>query len=226
MRTGRVRNAWVKNCVALGLAGGFIEPLEATAIFMTDLGARWLQHYLPTQDFEPELAAAYNRQTRRVYDEVRDFVQPHYHLNNRQDTEYWRAARDGMKLSERLQENLKVWRHTTPEVLDLDSAFLFSSPVYTLLLIAKGFYQGVRLAKASSLNRAAYERYRTAARNARPGQLAGLISQAEFLKTGGKAPVDPLAGLFPPAPAFGPTSTRIKLPTQPAFPPVRRKPKG
>lgn len=204
MRTGRVRNAWVKNCVALGLAGGFIEPLEATAIFMTDLGARWLQHYLPTQDFEPELAAAYNRQTRRVYDEVRDFVQAHYHLNNRQDTEYWRAARDGMKLSERLQENLKVWRHTTPEVLDLDSAFLFSSPVYTLLLIAKGFYQGVRLAKASSLNRAAYERYRTAARNARPGQLAGLISQAEFLKTGGKAPVDPLAGLFP-APAFGPT---------------------
>ena len=52
MRTGRVRNAWVKNCVALGLASGFIEPLEATAIFMSDLGARWLQHYLPTQDFD------------------------------------------------------------------------------------------------------------------------------------------------------------------------------
>ena len=64
IRTGRVRNAWVKNCVALGLASGFIEPLEATAIFMSDLGARWLHHYLPTQDFEPELAAAYNRQIR------------------------------------------------------------------------------------------------------------------------------------------------------------------
>ena len=67
MRTGRVRNAWVKNCVALGLASGFIEPLEATAIFMSDLGARWLHHYLPTQDFEPELAAAYNRQIDRVF---------------------------------------------------------------------------------------------------------------------------------------------------------------
>ena len=226
MRTGRVRNAWVKNCVALGFASGFIEPLEATAIFMSDLGARWLQHYLPTQDFEPELAAAYNRQVRRVFEEVRDFVQAHYHLNNRKDTEYWRAARDGVKLSERLQENLKVWRHTTPEDLDLGSAFLFSSPVYTLLLIAKGFYKGVRLARAPSLDRAAFERYRTAVRNARPGQLAGLVSHAEFLKTGGEAPIDPLAGLRPAmAQTFVPTNTRIELPAQQAFPSVRRKPK-
>jgi len=227
IRTGRVRNAWVKNCVALGLASGFIEPLEATAIFMSDLGARWLHHYLPTQDFEPELATAYNRQIRRVYEEVRDFVQTHYHLNNRQDSEYWRVAREGVKLSDRLQENLKVWRHTTPEDVDLDSAFLFGGPVYTLLLIAKGFYRDVRLAKASSLNRAAFDRYRTEVRNARPAQLAGLISHAEFLNTGGKAPVGSLASSHPAAaPAFGPTNTRIKFPTQPAYPPVRRKPKG
>ncbi|MGH6736631.1 MAG: tryptophan halogenase family protein [Methyloceanibacter sp.] len=226
MRTGRVRNAWVKNCVALGLASGFIEPLEATAIFMTDLGVRWLQHYLPTQDFEPELAAAYNRQISRVFEEVRDFVQAHYHLNNRQDTEYWRTAREGMKLSERLQENLKVWRHTTPEVLDLESSFLFSSPVYTLLLIAKGFYKDVRLARAPSLNPAAFKQYRAAARRARPGQLTGLISHAEFLKTGGAAPVDPLVSLRPAeAPAFRPTSTSIKLPSQALFPSVRPKPK-
>jgi hypothetical protein len=225
IRTGRVRNAWVKNCVALGLSSGFIEPLEATAIFMSDLGTRWLHHYLPTLDFEPELAAAYNRQIRRVYEEVRDFVQAHYHLNNRQDSEYWRAAR-GMKLSSRLQENLKVWRHTTPEDLELESAILFSSPVYTLLLIAKGFYKDVRLAKASSLNRAAFERYRTAVRNARPRQLEGLISQAEFLRTGGEATVDPLAGLrLAKAAAFGPAGTRIELPIPPAYPPARRRPK-
>jgi tryptophan halogenase len=223
IRTGRVRNAWVKNCVALGLSGGFIEPLEATAIFMTDLGVRWLQHYLPTQDFEPELAAAYNRQVARVYDEVRDFIQTHYHLNNRQDSEYWRTAREGMKLSDRLQENLKVWRHVTPEVLDLDSSFLFGGQVYTLLLIAKGFYKDIRLAKAPSLSRTAYERYRTGQRKERPGQLAGLVSHAEFLKTGGKAPIGPWVNPQPAAaPAFGPTGTRIKLPAQPAYP---RKPK-
>jgi len=223
IRTGRVRNAWVKNCVALGLSGGFIEPLEATAIFMTDLGVRWLQHYLPTQDFEPELAAAYNRQVARVYDEVRDFIQTHYHLNNRQDTEYWRAAREGMKLSDRLQENLKVWRHTTPEALDLGSAYLFSSPVYALLLIAKGFYKDVRLARAPFLSRTAYERYRTAELKDRPAQLAGLISHAAFLKTGGKAPAGVAAPRPGEVPAFAP-ATRIKLPLQPNRH-ARRKPK-
>lgn len=227
MRTGRVRNAWVNNCVALGLSSGFIEPLEATAIFMTDLGVRWLQHYLPTQDFEPELARAYNRQVRRVFEEVRDFVQAHYHLNNRQDTEYWRAAREGVKLSERLRENLEVWRSTTPEDLDLDSTFLFSSPVYTLLLIAKGFYRNGRLARAASLNRAAYERHREAVRKARAAQLAGLVSHAAFLKSGGEIPADPLAGLRPVmTPPPWPGSTRIELSAQPAFPGAPRKPKG
>jgi Tryptophan halogenase len=219
-----VRNAWVKNCIAMGLASGFIEPLEATAIFMSDLGARWLHHFMPTQDFEPELAAAYNRQVRRLYEEVRDLVQLHYHLNNRRDTEYWKAAREGVKLSDRLKENLKVWRHTTPEPLDLESSFLFSSPVYTLVLIAKGFYKDAHLATASALNRQTYERYRNAVRDDRPDHLKGLIGQAEFLKTGGKAPGGPFAA--PRAvdlPGFGPSNTKIKLPVHPQFPRGRGK---
>lgn len=224
VRTGRVRNAWVKNCVALGLSGGFIEPLEATAIFMADLGARWLQHYLPTRDFEPELAAAYNRQVRRVYDEVRDLVQLHYHLNNRQDTEYWRAAREGIPLSDRLEENLTLWRHATPQPFELGSDFLFSSDVYALLLIAKGFYKNAPLAKAPFLNRAAFEGYRGAARAARSGQLAGLIGHAAFLRGGGNAPAGPLARTRAGA-ALGPGSTRIALPTQPGSSPVWRTPK-
>jgi len=128
-----------------------------------------------------------------------------------------------MKLSDRLQENLKLWRYTTPEALDLDSTYLFSGPVYTLLLIAKGFYKDVKLARAPSLSRTAYERYRTAERKARRDQLVGLISHAAFLKTGGKA----TAGLFTGRRAaetavFAPT-TRIKLPPQPAFSPGRRR---
>lgn len=89
-------------------------------------------------------------------------VQLHYHLNNPQDTEYWKAAREGDKLSDRLQENLKIWRHTTPEPLVLESSFLFSNPVYSLVLIAKGFYKDAHLTTAASLNRSTYERYRDA----------------------------------------------------------------
>jgi len=75
--------------------------------------------------------------------------------------------------------------------------------------------------------RVAFERYRTDVRNARPGQLAGLISHAEFLKTGGQGASRPVGEPAPAkAPGFGLTSTRIKLQTQPTYPPVRRKPKG
>lgn len=218
MRTGRVRNAWVKNCIALGLSSGFIEPLEATAIFMSDLGVRWLLHYMPTQDFEPELANAYNRQIRRLYEEVRDLVQLHYHLNNRQDSAYWKAAREDMKLSDRLSENLKIWKHATPEALDLESSYLFSDPVYTLVLIAKGFYKDARLSTASALSRSTYERYEKSVRKSRPDQLRGLVSQAEFLKAGGKAPAGPVAApMFADLPAFNPSNTKIMLTNQPQF---------
>jgi hypothetical protein len=129
-----------------------------------------------------------------------------------------------VKLSDRLRENLKIWRHTTPEDLDLESAFLFSSPVYTLVLIAKGFYRHAHLSSASSLSRSVYERYRNAVRDARSDQLNGLIGQAEFLKTGGKAPAGPFAApRLGDLPAFAPSNTKIKLPTQPQFPRGKRK---
>ncbi len=216
IKTGRVRKAWVKNCVALGLSSGFIEPLEATAIFMSDVGVRWLYHFMPTRDFEPELAAGYNRQISRLYEEVRNFVQLHYHLNNRQDSAYWKAAREDVKLSDRFRENLEIWRNTTPQDIDLDSTVLFGAPVYSLVLLAKGFYKDARLATASSLSRSAYERYRNEVHDARPNQLKGLIGQAEFLKNGGKAVGGLLGGgRGVDLPSLGPTSTQIRLPAQP-----------
>ncbi len=154
-----------------------------------------------------------------MFDEVRDLVQLHYHLNNRQDTEYWKAAREGMTLSDRLRENLKIWKQTTPEALELDSTFLFGSEVYTLLLIAKGFYEDVRLARAPSLDRAAYARYRASTRNALAAQVEGLIGHADFLKTMGEG----RSGRTAPAPTFEAANTRINIANQPT---KKRKRKG
>ncbi|HML30525.1 MAG TPA: tryptophan 7-halogenase [Hyphomicrobium sp.] len=219
IRTGRVRNAWVKNCVGLGLAGGFIEPLEATAIFMTDLAVRWLRRFFPTTDFEPALISAYNRHVHRLYDEVRDLVQLHYHLNNRQDSAYWRAAREGVQLSDRLRDNLQIWRSRTPEDMDLESTFLFGAPVYALLLIAKGFYAEAHLANAPFLNRSVYDRYRQAMRTARARQLKNLVPQGEFLRNGG-ALLRPktTSHVSPPFGGFAQPSTKIKLPPFPLKP--------
>ena len=89
MRIGRSKNLWVKNCVAVGLSGGFIEPLESTAIHMIDMSIRWLLAYFPDSDFADPLRNRYNKLMISLYDEVRDFICLHYALGNRTDDPYW-----------------------------------------------------------------------------------------------------------------------------------------
>jgi flavin-dependent dehydrogenase len=141
MRIGRVRNQWVKNCVAIGLAGGFIEPLESTAIHMVDHAARWLAENLPGKDMSPPLRDRYNRQMGRVYDEVLDFICLHYKLGNRTDDQYWIDARTEMKIPDRLAENLEVWKHRLPQASDIDSATLFDYKTYQAVLLGKQVYK-------------------------------------------------------------------------------------
>ncbi len=78
MRVGRNRNAWVKNCISIGLSGGFIEPLESTAIHMIDTGIRWLINYFPDSDYPDPLRKRYNKLVDQLYNEVRDFICLHY----------------------------------------------------------------------------------------------------------------------------------------------------
>ena len=94
MRVGRRANFWVKNCVAIGLTGGFLEPLESTALFLVQGGIERLLDLLPDRSFDPATIAHYNALMGRAYDEVRDFVVLHYLLNQRTDSEFWRLNRE------------------------------------------------------------------------------------------------------------------------------------
>jgi tryptophan halogenase len=141
IRLGHSRRSWVKNCVAMGLSSGFIEPLESTAIFSIEMAIRWLYSYFPDLDFNPALADRYNSLINGFYDELRDFIALHFHLNNRTDSDYWITAREDMPIPDSLGENLAVWQNNLPRPYDLTSDQLFSHGVYTLVLIAKGFYR-------------------------------------------------------------------------------------
>jgi tryptophan halogenase len=141
MRIGRVRNQWVKNCVAIGLAGGFIEPLESTAIHMVDHAARWLAENLPGKDMADPIRNRYNRQMSGLYDEVLDFICLHYKLGNRTDDQYWIDARTDMKIPDRLAENLEVWKHRLPRASDIASATLFDHQTYQAVLLGKQVYK-------------------------------------------------------------------------------------
>lgn len=140
MRIGRVRNAWVKNCVAIGLSGGFIEPLESTAIHMIDQAVRWFAENLPTRDVAVSLRARYNRQMDKLYNEVLEFICLHYRLGNRTDDPYWIDARTQLKIPDRLAENLDLWQHRLPMPHDIEFSTLFDYRTYQTVLLGKQVY--------------------------------------------------------------------------------------
>ncbi|WP_172299552.1 tryptophan halogenase family protein [Pseudoruegeria sp. HB172150] len=174
MRVGRNRNAWVKNCVAIGLSGGFIEPLESTAIHMIEMGMRWLVTYFPDKDFAPPLRDQYNRLTGKMYDEVRDFICLHYALGNRTDTQYWIDAREALEVPDSLAELLEVWRYVLPGHYDLKFASLFDHATYQAVLLGKRVYEtgygAGSLTRGAQLDAARWKSYL--------GQVRGKAKQA------------------------------------------------
>ncbi len=140
MRIGRTRRSWVKNCVAIGLSGGFIEPLESTAIYMIETSARWLVRHFPDRSINPALSDNYNRLMSTLFAEIRDFIVMHYHSSNRKEP-FWVAARSEIELSDSLRERLELWRYTFPSVVDTSADRLFNYWNYLCVLYSKGFFQ-------------------------------------------------------------------------------------
>lgn len=119
MRIGRTRNPWVKNVCAIGLSGGFIEPLESTGIYLTELGLALLYDHFPTKDNMATLAAPYNRHMQSLYSEIRDFICMHYCLTERDDTDYWRDCRNHPNVPDSLAAKLELWANRPPVENDL-----------------------------------------------------------------------------------------------------------
>ncbi len=118
MKTGRVDRFWKNNCLAIGLAGGFIEPLESTGIYMVEAGLRTLEHYFPDKAMSPRLQNHYNELMRLDYDQTKDFIVYHYCMSEREDTAFWRDNRHALKLSEHLKSLLELWQHKVPSAID------------------------------------------------------------------------------------------------------------
>ena len=109
MRVGRVERSWVGNCLAIGLAQGFLEPLEATALHLV---LATVEKFIATVDRDgagEDARAAFNGAIARRYEGVRDYIVCHYRAARRSDTDYWRAATQHDEMSDSLKAIFTCW---------------------------------------------------------------------------------------------------------------------
>ena len=109
MNVGQLEKHWEKNCIALGLSQGFIEPLEATALLLVQQAIEMFIARYEKGGFTAEFRDDYNEKVHERFERVRDYIVAHYKLNTRDDSEYWKANRENMELSASLRHILDVW---------------------------------------------------------------------------------------------------------------------
>ncbi|MFN3668186.1 MAG: tryptophan halogenase family protein [Brevundimonas sp.] len=107
--SGRRKKGWVANCVALGLASGFLEPLESTSIHLIQAGISKLLALFPKRRLDQAMADRFNLEMDAQYESVRDFIIAHYKVSTRDDTAFWRYCRD-MAVPDSLTARLESFR--------------------------------------------------------------------------------------------------------------------
>ncbi len=108
---GRRQKFWHKNCVAIGLSSGFLEPLESTAIHLIQNAVVRLSQMFPTRRFDEANIAEYNHQIGFEYDRIRDFIILHYKASERDDSDFWRYYKE-MEIPDSLQHKMDLFKAT------------------------------------------------------------------------------------------------------------------
>lgn len=131
---------WKNNCVAVGMSAGFVEPLEATAIMLVEISARYIAENLPPDHTIMRITAKrFNDQMNYRWSRIIDFLKLHYMLSKRPEP-YWQAHTEDDSIPDTLKEDLEIWSHRGPINSDFDSAVeLFPAASYQYVMYGMGF---------------------------------------------------------------------------------------
>lgn len=109
--TGRTSEQWFKNVVAIGLSSGFLEPLESTSIHLIQSAIVRLLKMFPNQGITPAISEHYNEESKQEFETIADFIILHYHVNEREDSDFWKDMRN-MTIPQRLQQKIDMFRES------------------------------------------------------------------------------------------------------------------
>lgn len=140
-RPGHRAYFWHRNCVAIGMSAGFIEPLEASALVLVELSAAMLSEDLPTcRAAMDTVAKRFNQRFQYRWASIIDFLKLHYVLSQRTDSVYWRDNCDAASQSDRLQAWLQLWRYQPPCRFDFPQVEeVFASASWQYVLYGMGY---------------------------------------------------------------------------------------
>ncbi len=131
-RTGRRLKSWSKNCIALGLSSGFVEPLESTSIHSFMTGVTRLLQFFPMGEISEAAINEFNKQCKREAEKIRDFIILHYHVTQRDDSDFWRYCRT-MEVPDSLREKIECFRDTAAVFKEESDPFRVDSWVQVML---------------------------------------------------------------------------------------------
>jgi tryptophan halogenase len=136
-RAGRRKRSWSRNVVSIGLASGFLEPLESTSIYLVQGAIAQLIEMFPIGHVREADVAEFNRATDLEYDRIRDFLILHYHATTRDDSSFWNHVRT-MDVPDSLNDKMELWRRSAR--VAKYSQGLFFEPSWVSVYLGQGIF--------------------------------------------------------------------------------------